>query len=255
MNPSLVLLLVAVAVSAAGAMPSGAGLSDVGPGKYFPCNVEDEDGEMEVDCPFFNMPSLVRQAFERNAPNAGITKLHIHSDIEGTVTDYLADNDLLSGSYGTITEFLSAYSISTGFPHLLSKLTALEHLHIENTNIGNVAAGMLNLATPEAMRRMTISYCPLYNFEAHAFPAGFKSNLRLVHNNLTALNGAAFQPILAAGSKLEFDSNGVPCDCALSWLVRDNRHLLDQVWGKCRKDYGVLVDLREADVTDWNDCP
>merc|ERR1712071_341965 len=88
-------------------------------------------------------------------------------------------NDLLSGSYGTITEVLSAYSISTGFPHLLSKLTALEHLHIENTNIGNVAEGMLNLATPEAMRRMTISYCPLYNFEAPAFPAGFKSNLRL----------------------------------------------------------------------------
>lgn len=160
-------MVVALVVASSG-MPT-----DINPGQYYPCEMEEaEEGESGtgIECPFFNMPELIRQAFERNAPNKGVSSVHMHSDIEGTVMDFIADHDLLSGSYDTITEFLLAYTPSTNFPKLVSKLSALEHLHLDHTAIGPVKAGSLSLPSPKTLKLMTISYSPLYDFEAGAFP-------------------------------------------------------------------------------------
>merc|ERR1711911_534838 len=110
----------------------------------------------------FQYAGIDPPAFERNAPNKGVSSVHMHSDIEGTVMDFIADHDLLSGSYDTITEFLLAYTPSTNFPKLVSKLSTLEHLHLDHTAIGPVKAGSLSLPSPKTLKLMTISYSPLY---------------------------------------------------------------------------------------------
>merc|ERR1712137_436907 len=87
MNPTLTLMVVALVVASSG-MPT-----DINPGQYYPCEMEEaEEGESGtgIECPFFNMPELIRQAFERNAPNKGVSSVHMHSDIEGTVMDFIA---------------------------------------------------------------------------------------------------------------------------------------------------------------------
>jgi len=252
MNPTLTLMVVALVVASSG-MPT-----DINPGQYYPCEMEEaEEGESGtgIECPFFNMPELIRQAFERNAPNKGVSSVHMHSDIEGTVMDFIADHDLLSGSYDTITEFLLAYTPSTNFPKLVSKLSALEHLHLDHTAIGPVKAGSLSLPSPKTLKLMTISYSPLYDFEAGAFPEGFHADVILKNNNMTRINGAAFKPILQSGSKLSFTTNSIKCDCDLSWLVRDGRELLPSVDGRCLKANGDFVSLQDADPKDFSNCP
>lgn len=154
-------------VAASGAKPS----VGVEPYQYYPCEVEEmERGGLMVECPFYNVPKMVRQAFARNAPNKGIHSLRIHSDFDGSLIDYIYDNDLLSGSYDTITEYLTAYSGKTTFPKLLSKLPNLEHLHFDHVGIEHVEAGSLDFASPQSLTLMTISNAPLYTFEAGAFP-------------------------------------------------------------------------------------
>ena len=168
MLQALVLLALVAASSAKPAV-------GVEPYKYYPCEVEEaEDGLLEVECPFYNVPQLVREAFVRNAPNTGISSLHMHSDFETSVMDYISDNDLLAGSYDTIKEFHYAYS-NNGFPNLLKKLTAIEHIHMDHVNVEHVNAGDLSLPNPGSLQLLSISYAPLYTFEAGAFPGIYHS--------------------------------------------------------------------------------
>jgi len=250
MNPTLALVLLAL-VAASSAKPA----VGVEPYKYYPCEVEEaEDGLLEVECPFYNVPQLVREAFLRNAPNTGISSLHMHSDFETPVIDYISDNDLLAGSYDTIKEFHYAYS-NNGFPNLLKKLTAIEHIHMDHVNVEHVNAGDLSLPNPGSLQLLSISYAPLYTFEAGAFPEGFKAEVHLSKDNITALNGDAFKPILQNGAKLSFDSMHIKCDCDLSWLCRDGRDLLDRVEGSCVKENGDYVAVQDTDAKDFSNCP
>ena len=144
---------------------------------YYPCDAVQIEGGLKVDCPFYNMPELVRVAFRTNAPNKGIKYLGMHSDFEGTVMDYLSDNDLLSGSYDTLSELVVSYSSEVTFPKLLSKLRVLDTLYLDHVAVANPAAGSMNLASPKLMKFMSISYAPLYNFEAGVFPGNCQTQL------------------------------------------------------------------------------
>jgi len=251
MNPIVALVLLAL-VAASSAKPA----VGIEPYAYYPCDAEDMDeGGIHVECPFMNQPASVAQAFIRNAPNNDIRSLHFHSDFEEGVLDYLADNDLLSGSYNTIKDLYVGYSSPTTFPKLLSKLTALEHLRFDHVNIQHLYAGAMALASPQTLKLLTFTYAPLYTFEAGAFPEGFKADVVLKKDSITALNGDAFKPILQNGAKLSFDSMHIKCDCDLSWLCRDGRDLLTQVEGKCLKQNGELVAVQDTDAKDFSTCP
>lgn len=161
-----VLVLLALVAASSGKPTVG-----VEPYMYFPCETQVREGDgLVVECPFYNIPELIRQAFTRNAPNNNLVSLHMHSDFEGTVLDYITDSGMLSGSYDTLKEFQLSYTPNPSFPKLLSKLTALEHLHLDHVPIEHVEAGYLKLGSPESLKVLSISNAPLYTFEAGAFP-------------------------------------------------------------------------------------
>jgi len=251
MNPTLVLVLLALVAASSGKPTVG-----VEPYMYFPCETQVREGDgLVVECPFYNIPELIRQAFTRNAPNNNLVSLHMHSDFEGTVLDYITDSSMLSGSYDTLKEFQLSYTPNPSFPKLLSKLTALEHLHLDHVPIEHVEAGYLKLGSPESLKVLSISNAPLYTFEAGAFPEGFRADVVINHDNITALNGAAFKPLLQTGANLSFDSRQIKCDCDLSWLCRDGRDMLDQVEGSCLNSSGELVAVQDTDAEDFSSCP
>ena len=143
----------------------------VEPNKFFPCDVEErDDGGMVVECPYGTPADAVKQAFVNNYPNEGIVSLHMHSDIDGSILDFLAQYDVLSASYSSMTELVVSYSLAKTVPKIISKLPALQHVYLDHGAVESIQVGDLNFQSPQNMKLMTVSYAPLYRVEAGAFP-------------------------------------------------------------------------------------
>jgi len=251
MSPTVVLVLLALVATCSCKPAVG-----VEPNKFYPCDVEErDDGGMVVECPYGTPADAVKQAFVTNYPNEGIVSLHMHSDIDGSILDFLAQYDVLSASYSSMTELVVSYSLAKTVPKIISKLPALQHVYLDHGAVESIQVGDLNFQSPQNMKLMTVSYAPLYRVEAGAFPEGFSADVHFKQDELHQLTEGAFKPLLQTGAKLSYDSPVINCDCGLSWLCRDGRDMLAQVSGKCVTPSGKVIPLQDTSAQDFSNCP
>lgn len=221
---------------------SGSGLD------YYPCNNEGNGENYILHCPRVDLPktkaSEILKAFRRNKGNADITSLFIYNVKD--MTDEIMDEilDIVSPSIPKMWMLGLVRDQLTRIPPAVRNFTSLTHFSASLRSDHTVLpAGSLVFSWK--IDSIIILSGHLETIEPGAFQGDFSTtDISLDYNYLTSFDEDVFRPILESkyssgnSSYIHVQNNRIECNCKLSWLVRQNRHLLPHVKGNCVDEDG-----------------
>lgn len=206
---------------------------------YYPC-VSFQRLPLHITC-FEQSSNDVMKVFRKNNPNDDIEILSISGPNIGnkiTEVEFREILGLVAGSSNTLRE-----------------------IYLSNNYMTILRAGFINADNFPLLSTLHLANNGIDHIDAYAFQGDFSEvEISLGSNWFTALDQKVFLPLLESmyqhSGKIVLYPSNIPCDCNLTWLVRDRPHLLPYLYEAQCFDWSKR---QSVNIGDWNyqdsNCP
>jgi len=221
---------------------------------YSPCKHYDGNS---IDCAD-HTAFHVLNAFRRNRDNGDLEMIYLR-EIADMTDDILAEIlDIVSASAShSVREIgLSILPQVAKVPGSLKNFTNLQTLYLEGMDRFKTLPFASLTLPPSLTEIVCVFNHNLESIESGAFQGNFDGTaINLSFNNLRKFDEATFKPLLSDSTlTMQIYHNPIPCDCNLTWILRDNREYLQRVTGSCKDLKGNSIKLVDVDVNTLENC-